>query len=109
MPLGMMPNFVQGICGFIPGTYACSLLRYAFLETPITNLTAYAGQAGINPELVQQLFHNFGYELNFFGMTVSPQWQSFALSVFILLFLGLNIGVGKKVAEVLGFGKKRKK
>lgn len=109
MPLGMMPTFVQGICGFIPGTYACSLLRYAFLETPVTQLTAYATSIGISPEIISELSTNFGYELNFFGVMVNPQWQSFVLTVFILIFLGLNIGAGKKVSEVLGLGKRKKK
>ena len=109
MPLGMMPAFVQGICGFIPGTYACSLLRYAFLETPVSQLTAYAQSIGISPEIISELSTNFGYELNFFGVMVNPQWQSFVLTVFILIFLGLNIGVGKKVSEVLGLSRKKKK
>lgn len=108
MPLGMMPTFVQGICGLIPGTYACSLLRYAFLDTPIANLFAYAENVGISTDILELIVKNFGYELSFFGISVSPQWQSMALSVFILVFLALNIGVGKKLSEVLGFGRKKK-
>ena len=97
------------LCGFIPGTYACSLLRYAFLETPVSQLVAYAESIGISPEIISQLYSNFGYELNFFGIMVNPQWQAFVLTVFILLFLGLNIGAGKKLAEVLGIGRKKRK
>lgn len=117
MPLGMLPVWVQWICAFIPGTYACSLLRYAFMAVPMQNLTAFAqgmiGEVGLSPaildELTTQLFANFGYHLNFFGIDVNPQFQSLALTAYILLFLGLNIGVGKKVSEVLGLGKKKKK
>ncbi len=109
MPLGMMPGWVQSLCGFIPGTYACSLLRYAFMETPLIRLTQYAESLGIGAEVLSELSGSFGYHLTMFGVTVSPQWQALALTVFILLFLGLNIGVGKKVAEVLGLGKKKKK
>lgn len=112
MPLGMMPVWVQGICAFIPGTYACSLLRYAFLEMPLIQLTAFAGglnlDAGTINEMLEVLKNNFGYTLNFFGVPVEPQFQALALTLFTLLFLGLNIGVGKKVAEVLGLGKRRK-
>ena len=108
MPLGMM-GWVQNICAFIPGTYACSLLRYAFLETPLLRLTEYAQSLGIESQIVAELSANFGYHLNVFGALVSPQWQSLALSVFIVLFLLLNIGAGKKLSEVLGLGKKKKK
>ena len=108
MPLGMM-GWVQNICAFIPGTYACSLLRYAFLETPLLRLTDCAQSLGIEAQIVAELSANFGYHLNVFGALVSPQWQSLALSVFIVLFLLLNIGAGKKISEVLGLGKKKKK
>ena len=113
MPLGMMPVWVQGICTFIPGTYACSLLRYAFLSAPLAGLTEFAGTLNIDEgtmsAMLDALSANFGYDLSFFGVTVNPQFQSLALSVFILIFVALNIGVGKKVAEVLGIGKKKKK
>ncbi len=117
MPLGMLPVWVQWLCAFIPGTYSCSLLRYAFMAVPMENLTAFAGkiigEAGLGPEVLDQLtnelFANFGYNLNFFGVEVNPQFQSLALTAYILLFLVLNIGLGRKVAEVLGIGKKKKK
>ncbi len=113
MPLGMMPDWVQGICGFIPGTYACSLLRYAFMETPLLRLTAYAQGLDIPAEtlssMLSELSGTFGYNFSFFGIPVSPQFQALALAVYLLLFLVLNIGAGRKLAEVLGLGKKRKK
>ncbi len=113
MPLGMMPDWVQGICGFIPGTYACSLLRYAFMKTPLLRLTAYAQglnlPAGTLESLLSQLSGTFGYDVGFFGIPVPPQFQALALSVYIVAFIVLNIGVGKQLAEVLGIGKKRKK
>ena len=113
MPLGMLPDWVQWLCAFIPGTYACSLLRYAFMATPMSRIATFAGTLGLNPETLETLettlFHQFGYHLDFFGIAVDPPFQALALAVYILLFLGLNIGVGRKVAEVLGIGKKKKK
>lgn len=111
MPLGMLPQWVQGICGFIPGTYACALLRYGFMYTPLGELTGYVTnvlQLQNSGELINVLTSNFGYNLNFFGVSVSAQFQSVALAVFIALFLALNVGVGNKVAQVLGVGKKNK-
>lgn len=112
MPLGMLPVWVQGICGFIPGTYSCALLRYGFMATPLNDLTAYVtGVLQIEgaEELIGTLTSNFGYNLNFFGTTVSAQFQSLAIAIFIIAFLALNIGVGNNLATVLGMGKKRKK
>ena len=113
MPLGMMPDWVQGICAFIPGTYACSLLRYAFMKTPLLELSAYAQglslPAGTLESLLSQLSGTFGYDIGFFGVSVSPQYQALALAVYSVVFLALNIGLGKKLAEVLGIGKKKKK
>ena len=109
MPLSMMPAFAQGICGFIPASYACSLLRYAFLETPMARLIAYAAEIGLPDGMVAELAKSFGYELNLFGWTMTPQWQAVVLAAFILLFAGLNIGVGKKLSEVLGIGRKKRR
>ena len=112
MPLGMLPSWVQGICGFIPGTYSCSLLRYGFMSTPIARLSEYLTgtlQLSGGAELMSELTGNFGYRLNFFGIVVNEQMQAVALAVFIVIFLCLNIGVGKNLASVLGMGKKRKK
>ena len=102
----------QGICGFIPGTYSCALLRYGFLSGPIAGLTEYLSgtlQLTECAPLIANLTDTFGYNLNFFGISVNPQYQSLAIAVFIVVFLALNIGVGKQLASVLGLGKKRRK
>lgn len=115
MPFGMLPDkmrWVENVCIFIPGTHGCSLLRYAFMDTPLNALKGYAATL-IDPATVEQLVaefsSDFGYNLYFFGTSVGPQWQALANAVFIVVFLALNIGVGRKVAEVLGIGKKRRK
>ena len=112
MPLGMLPNWVQGICGFIPGSYSCSLLRYGFMLTPINNLTAHLSSI-IQPELCSQLMGilttNFGYKLNFFGIAVGEQYQALALAIFTIVFVILNIGVGKQLAAIIGMTKKKRK
>ena len=47
MPLGMLPVWVRNFCAFIPGTYSCSLLRYAFMATPFDQLSAYVQTIGL--------------------------------------------------------------
>lgn len=111
MPLGMLPEWVQSICAFIPGTYACSLLRYSFMETPVLLLTEYVNGLGLagTEELVRGLTESFGYNLNFFGVTVEPAFQALATAVFIVIFAVLNLVSGKKIADVIGMQAKKLK
>ncbi len=111
MPLGMLPEWLQTVCGFIPGTYACSLMRYAFMGTPIQLLSEYVSALGVaeGSALVEQLTASFGYQLNVFGVAVSPLFQAIANLAFILIFLLCNVLAGKNLSAVLGVGKKQKK
>ena len=111
MPLGMLPSWVQTLCAFIPGTYACALLRYSFMATPVMELEHYAVevlQLAGGQELISQLMSGFGYHLEFFSVTVEPPYQMLALTVFNIAFVTLNIFSGRKLADVLGMGKKKK-
>lgn len=111
MPLGMLPSWVQTLCAFIPGTYACALLRYSFMATPILELQQYAAevlQLANAQELIARVTDGFGYQLEFFSVTVEPPYQMLALTVFNIVFVALNIFSGRKLADVLGVGKKKK-
>ena len=112
MPLGILPDWVQTVCAFIPGTYACALLRYSFMATPIAELERYVVEVlalSNGAELIAEVTSSFGYDLVFFSHTVQPPYQMLALTVFNAIFLVLNIFSGKKLADVLGVGKKVKK
>lgn len=111
MPLGMLPFWVQNVCAFLPGTYACSLLRYSFMATPLLQLSDHVAVLGVEgaQELISELTGNFGYQLHFFGTQVGPAFQALALAVFSVVFLTLNIISGKKLADVIGGFKKKKK
>lgn len=110
MPLFMMPEAVQYVCGFVPGTYACALFRYAFMSDGINAMSAYVG----NEALMEELTGSFGYNLNFFGYVVTPGYQTLALVLFTVLLLILNVVFAKKLTAVMGglpkkiFGKKKK-
>ncbi len=110
MPLFMMPEAVQYVCGFVPGTYACALFRYAFMSDGINAMSAYVG----NEALMEELTGSFGYNLNFFGYVVTPGYQALALVLFTVLLLILNVVFAKKLTAVMGglpkkiFGKKKK-
>lgn len=117
MPMFMLPEAVQYVCGFVPGTYSCALFRYAFMSDAINDMTAYV--VSVNPgtgaTLMAELTDSFGYNLNFFGYVVTPPYQALALLLFTILFLILNIVFGKKLTAVIGgmtkkiFPKRKKK
>ena len=109
MPFYMMPSAVQNVCCFIPGTYCCSLFRYSFLAAPITEASNYI--IGLDPQngqaIIEGLTGNFGYNLEFFGMSLTPEIQSGIIAGFTVLLLVLNLITGKKLTSVIGeMGKK---
>ena len=116
MPLFMMPEAVQYVCGFVPGTYSCALFRYAFMGDAINEMTEYviSVDAANGQAIMAQLTDSFGYNLNFFGYIVTPGYQALALVLFTILLLVLNILFGRKLTAVVGgmakkvFGKKKK-
>ena len=77
----------------------------AELEHYVVDIMQYAG----GQELIAELTGSFGYNLEFISVTVEPPYQMLALTVFNIVFLALNIFSGKKLADVLGVGKKKRK
>lgn len=109
MPFYMMPSAVQNVCCFIPGTYCCSLFRYSFLAAPITEASNYI--IGLDPvngqAIIDGLTGNFGYNLEFFGMSITPEIQAAVIAGFTVLLIALNLFTGKKLTSVIGeMGKK---
>ncbi len=103
MPLSMFPTWIRNICCFVPGTYSCGLMRYAFLNTPIQNFQEYIiNQSSIanGEELINTLVSNFGYHLNCFGVDLQIGYQCLINIGCILLFIILNVFSGKYLAKV---------
>lgn len=111
MPLGMLPTWVQNICAFIPGTFGCALFRFSFMDTPLKLLMEYVETSNIvaDPSFITQITDTFGYQIHFFGLTVTPEWQAVAVAIYTLIFVALNVLLGKKLTTVLGVGKKHRK
>lgn len=103
MPLSMFPNWLSNLCCFFPGTYACSLMRYSFLLTPINNLVEYLENSNIianYQDLVSSLTNGFGYNLEFFNMSISVSVSSAINFGFIIVFAALNIFSAKYLARI---------
>ncbi len=102
MPLSMFPKWLSNICCFIPNTYSCDLMRFAFMNTPINQITDYIYTLDIAnaEELVSKLTNSFGYNLTCFNTVINIGYQSIINIVAIVLMGGLNIFSGKHLARV---------
>lgn len=108
MPLSMLPSFVGTICGFIPGSYCCSLFRFSFMSNTIEEMSGYIMQTYANGgQVIENLTANFGYDIKFFIWDVTPAYQAIAVAVFTVFLLIANIIVGNKLTNVVGGMKKK--
>lgn len=112
MPMAMLPDFARNLCVFIPGTFSCSLLRYSFMATPLADLTAYTNevlQIAHGGELINELSVSFGYNVEFFGMSLQPWAQAVGQVIFIAVLIVMNVLSGKNIIKIVGvMGKKLK-
>lgn len=107
MPITMLALPIQYLCGFIPGTYTCALTRFAYLSGPISSFEAYLVAnpsilpSGVTVDTVTDLVNsNFGFNVNFFGLSVTPSWDVLVTGIFLVIFLILNIFFSGKLAKV---------
>lgn len=104
MPVSMLPKWVANVCAFMPGTYSTSLMRYAFLNTPIINLESYLSSIpnlSFDVKEVTSLFVNdFGYGVKLFDYVISPSLQALIVLGFIVIFAILNTIFGGKLTLI---------
>lgn len=102
MPLSMFPAILRNVCCFIPGTYSCGLMRFAFMNTPINLITDYINQSGISnaSTLIDTLTSNFGYNLNCFGYDLNIGYQALINIFAVILLVGLNMISSRHLAKV---------
>ena len=109
MPLGMMPLWVGNICGFFPGTYTCSMLRYSFMATPLNIMSGQLSSVAGGADLIASVTNDFGFNLAFFGTSISPGYQALALALFSVLLIVVNIFSANHLIKVGNAFKKKKK
>lgn len=107
MPISMLSKPIQYLCGFIPGTYTCSLIRFSFLNNPILSLEAYLNaNPGILPQgetatgISNLIINSFGYNVNFFEIQLTPAYSVLATFIFFVIFLVLNIIFCGRLAKI---------
>lgn len=103
MPLSMFPGWLRNVCCFIPGTYSCGLMRFAFLNTPIELFTQFMQtQGGIEnaSELIASLTNSFGWNINCFGVDIAIGYQALINIGWVVVFVVANVLSGKYLAKV---------
>ena len=103
MPLSMFPDWFRNICGFVPGTYSTDLMRFAFMATPLDDLSGLVNDLNLanGEELINNLFNSFGYEINLFGTNINVGYQALINVGFVVLFMILNIFSVKHITKVV--------
>ncbi len=109
MPISMFPKFVQYTCAFFPTTYSCSLMRFAFLNTPLSNLERYLK---VNPsilppnssaiDVVNIIRNSYGYNVDFFGINIDPTISAVITTAFVIVFAILNLLFASNITRMEG-------
>lgn len=108
MPVGMLPQPVQIICGFVPGTYSSALLRQLFMEGPILKLSKLFND--MNKDAVNRLLSDYSIGMKFFGINVAPWAMVLVLIGSIVIFGALILILySNKKTNFFALGKKHKK
>ncbi len=117
IPISMLPEWVQSSCfiSYFPGTYQCSLMRYAFLKTPFSSLEVVVQDLysqgliqGDVTDLFAQVERNYGYNIYFYNNTIiGPGWQAIISVIFDAILVVLNIFTGSKLTNIATNGVKK--
>ncbi len=104
MPLSMFPTWLGNVCCFIPGTYSVGLMRFAFMDTGIQQLTEMMENSALisnGSALIEELTQNFGYGLVCFDVNIEIQYQGLINIVAVLVLLVLNIITARYLTKVI--------
>jgi multidrug/hemolysin transport system permease protein len=93
LPPNMLPDVINNITLFFPGTYSSSLLRNFFLHTPLEKLMSdiqvmYPGKDKVIESYINDAFPQ---TLDFFGSEVQTGTMALVIFAFIGIFAVLNL------------------
>ncbi len=104
LPVSMLPDGVEALTGFFPGTYSASLFRNYFMSYPVEILSA-----EVPAEVISALTSYFSFDIQFFAYTVPSYMQVIVIVIFCAIFLVLNLAFTQKYFFRLPESKKTKK
>ena len=102
LPFSMLPNYMQYIACFIPGTYSAGLFRNYFMGGIIRHLD-------IPEDVLTNLLDSY-FNLDFFGNKITAGWMVLVVLISIVLFgLLIVIFYSSKKTNFFMVGRKTKK
>lgn len=109
LPPNMLPDGVNALTTFFPGTYSAGLLRNYFMSTPIEKLISQPYVQAIEglPEKIHELQDGFTLNISFYDYQVTPGLMAVVILVFSAIFLVLNLIFTSK--NLFKFTKKNKR
>ena len=100
MPLNMFHPILRNVCCFVPGTYSCGMMRFAFMDTGLNELTNMLQNIENGPALLEALTENFGFSLEVFGYDLEVGYQAIVNIVCVVILAVMNIFSAKYLAKV---------
>lgn len=100
MPLSMFHPILRNVCCFVPGTYSCGMMRFAFMDTGLNELTNMLQNIENGPALLEALTENFGFSLEVFGYDLEVGYQAIVNIVCVVILAVINIFSAKYLAKV---------
>ena len=92
LPSSMLPKGVQYVANTLPGTHATTLFRQLYLSK-VLNSQSIANKVPL--ELITSLKEQYGYNLNFFGISLNTITIIIYLILTTILFFIINLIVNK--------------
>lgn len=100
MPLNMFHPILRNVCCFVPGTYSCGMMRFAFMDTGLNELTNMLANIENGPALIEALTENFGFSLEIFGYDLNVGYQAIVNIVCVVILAVMNIFSARYLAKV---------
>ncbi len=89
MPIGMLPQGVQYVVLFVPGTYSAGIFRNLFMGGVLDKIAEAA------PYHAEAIKESYSIYLDFFGKKMEADGMVYALTISIVLFIAVNILIVK--------------
>lgn len=98
LPYNMMPEYINNLTAFFPGTYSVGLFRHFLMGPQVTQLmqdpALTESQRQILMSGLTEQFNIFGGQgspiyvaVHFFGMNINPGYMNFVLFLFVVILL----------------------
>ena len=100
MPLSMFHPILRNVCCFVPGTYSCGMMRFAFMDTGLNELTNMLQNIENGPALLEALTENFGFSLEVFGYDLEVGYQAIVNIVCVVILAVMIIFSATYLAKV---------